>query len=359
MIELIKVNKIRAWVIVELIVSVFMFQYFEEAKAIDYREEYDVYTLREDNGFSVFTYGEDDMQERLENLRLEDCTISIVEKSLYLDEANSLYMTDIVVCGEQYFLPVIKGAYPSQERLSTGVPCAVLGKELYKYTYNNNGKTFIDIRGEKYEVTGYVSAPNSGIYDNRVVLFYDCLGANVKTDLEYYYYAEGLTLIFNSENISIESMLEQLDLDDYTYVLDGFQRFVETESVDVKYRKYACLIYVFSVMNSVLIFYLWMLTKKREFAIKKAFGYSTFRLIYELFGELLFMLSIAVAFSELGLMVFNLLENELIWFSWDRFIFRLINVFKYTIITMPVLLIVPIIVLIKDNPLKLLTDKDV
>ena len=102
-----------------------------------------------------------------------------------------------------------------------------------------------------------------------------------------------------------------------------------------------------------------MLLRKREFAIKKAFGYSTLRLICEILTELLLMLSIAIALSELGLMIFNLLEHELIWFSSDRLIFRLINIFKYTLITLPALLIVPAITLITHNPVKLLTDKDV
>ncbi len=359
MINYIKVNKIRILVTVILLVSIFMFQYSEEANAIDLREEYDADTLYERNSLPVFAWGDGNMSEKIASLRFEDCTMSIVENVFYLDAATSCYMADVIVYGNDYFLPIIKGAYPDKARLSTGAPCAVLGKELYKYTYNQKGKTYIDIHGEKYEVTGFVAAPNSAIYDNRLILFYDCLGDNVRSDLEYYYYSLGFTLIFNSNTISAKAISDLIETDEYTNILPGFQRFVESQSIDPQYRKYANLIYIFSIATVILIVHLWMLLRKREFAIKKAFGYSTLRLICEILTELLLMLSIAIALSELGLMIFNLLEHELIWFSSDRLIFRLINIFKYTLITLPALLIVPAITLITHNPVKLLTDKDV
>lgn len=359
MINYIRTNKIKILVTIILFVSIFMFQYSKEADAIDSREEYDADILYERNALALYIYGADNMYECMDAFRLKDCTTSIVENIFYLNAANSCYMTDVIVSGENYFLPIIKGSYPSRERLSTGEPCAVLGQDLYKLTYNQNGKTYIDIHGEKYEVTGFVSAPNSAIYDHRVILFFDCLGAKAKADLEYYFHAIGFNIIISNETISARAISEQLDPDDYTYILYHFSRFVESDSVPFQYRQYADLIYVFSIITIILIVYLWMLLRKREFAVKKAFGYSSFKLLYEITSEIIVMISVAVILSEVTLMIFNLLSRELIWFSSERLIFRLINIFKYTITTLPVLMIVPAISLFVNNPIKLLTDKDI
>ena len=298
-----------------LAVSVFVFQYHSDAETMDMKEVMDADTLQ-------YTY---------------ELTFATAEADFTMD----LF----------YDIP-------------SGKPCAVLGKKLYPYTYKRDGIRYVKICGDEYEVTGFVSAENSSIYNHRVVLFSKCLGAGARKDIYYFRDSRGLIIKACSNFITEDEMMEYfksyVDVPGYGISkLYEYNRFLETSSVDEQYRTYASIIYVFSILMVVLIVNLWMLEHKREYAVKKAFGYSNMRLLAEFAKELTALLGAAIVLAESGVLIMAVIEKELILFNEERFMEILICLSNYVLKTLPILLIVPLIILVKENPIKMLVDKDV
>lgn len=358
-----KINIQKAFVISVLAVSVFMFQYHSAAENTDKWESWDADTMQYRSELVFSVTGEGFSTDVFRDMRVDDSIISVVDLSVYLDDAGASYMTDIIVSGDDYFIPVCRGSYPSPERLATGKPCAVLGKKLYQFTYQKGDARYIKIRGDEYEVVGYAAAENSGIFNHRVILFADCLGDGAAKDINYFTSARGLILLLDSNARLEEDMLHDFEryMENEAYGimrLEGYPRFVESESVDYRYRMYASVIYVFSVMTVILISALWLLQQKRELAVKKAFGYSNFRLLREMAEELVEMMGIAIICAGLVVLAVYAIEKELVFITEEKIIEALISLTGYILITLPLLLIIPAVMLICRNPMKMLVDKD-
>ena len=71
------------------------------------------------------------------------------------------------------------------------------------------------------------------------------------------------------------------------------------------------------------------------------------------------MLGAAIVLAESGVLIMAVIEKELILFNEERFMEILICLSNYVLKTLPILLIVPLIILVKENPIKMLVDKDV
>lgn len=359
-----KVDSKKVLVTIILAVSVFVFQYHSDAEIMDMKEAMDADTLQYAYELTFATAQPDFTMDLFYNMPMKECTISIIDLSLYMDDFGSSYMADIIISGEDFLFPLYTGSYPTEERLATGKPCAVLGRKLYQYTYKRDNIRYIRICGDEYEVTGFVSAKNSSIYNHRIILFSKCLGEGARKDIYYFRDSRGLVLKACSNFITEDEMMEYfksyVDVPDYGISkLYEYRRFLETSSVDEQYRTYASIIYVFSILMVVLIVNLWMLEHKREYAVKKAFGFSNMKLIAEFAKELIAMLGVAIVLAEGCVLMMAVIEKELILFNEERFMEILICLSNYILRTLPILLIVPLVILVKDNPIKMLVDKDV
>lgn len=67
----------------------------------------------------------------------------------------------------------------------------------------------------------------------------------------------------------------------------------------------AISIYAFSIINCIVVNNYWIITKRRDFAIKKAFGWSDLRLLGEIAVEMggLIMVGLAISFFVLAMLM--------------------------------------------------------
>lgn len=270
----IKKIKYKNVFIMIFIVAIFMFRYVRDDIHLEGREYRDSLKMQYNNevAFAI----NDDSRDicELEDLFGESCNISLVDISLFLDDTGYCYISEVVLSdGEECIYPIIKGEYPSDTRLATGKPCVVLGKSLYQYTYTYDGKTYIKICGDEYEVTGYISMEESSVLDHRVLLFYDCLGQGVKEELGYLTKANALVCIVGSSSISKEELglnaYKVVASFDNTFIYNEYYKFVESKKLDVRFISYAKLIFIFSLANMLIFGNFWMLQYRQEIAIKK------------------------------------------------------------------------------------------
>lgn len=350
-------------VIVGLVISFFVFQYYGGAKKIDSNENADRENYNYNYEMSFFMQGALFSLDEINYEALADCDISIINQSIYFDEAAGSYMTDIIVDGEVSIYPIISGRYPNSDELSSGMRCAVLGKKMKKYTVRRNGEDYISICGDEYLVTGYISAENSGIFDFRTILYYGCLGDGVYEDLNYFKAVAGWSILIQSNTVTpldmTEALKPNLESESYYMMADAqVGHFTASNAVSKENKSFAVIVYVFSLFTVVLVVEYWLICRRREFAIRKAYGYFNGRILGRVFGELIVCVIISIVFSELLLVLLNIVEKEAVVFAISNMSDRLLCIAKYIFITLIILIIRPAVKIFKDNPIKLLVNKE-
>lgn len=349
-------------VIVGLVVSFFVFQYSRSAKVVNRNEQDDEAT----NSYTyeiAFSVIEDNVVEELSIFDNDNINIAIVDQPMYFDDVMNVRVTDIIMKGYEYKYPLISGEYPTESMIKSNIPCAVLGKKLKRNTYSRNGDDYIKVCGDEYLVTGYISADNSTILDYRTVLYYKTVGDGVKEDLEYYKDILGWFFLAQSDELSEEAMLAELrlslgeELFNDISIIDGYWHFVSSASVDQEQIDMAYIIYVFSVCMVMLVVYYRLLSQNKEFAIKKACGYTNLTLVMGILTELLICVIVAVGISEIIMTVMNILNDEVIIFRVSDFFEHTVSIIIYIAVVIPVLIIVPVYKIIRYNPVKILLDK--
>ena len=75
--------------------------------------------------------------------------------------------------------PMIRGHIPDKET-DNGRNCVALGRDKYRYVYNRDGKDYITLGQEEYEVVGVIGSQVSDYWDYKIVLNIDCMSDSLK-----------------------------------------------------------------------------------------------------------------------------------------------------------------------------------
>lgn len=125
----------------------------------------------------------------------------------------------ILKSNEEFSYQMVKGRLPGTFNKDEGEKQVALGRNKYKYAYERNGKEYVDIEGEPYEVVGVLGSEWSDYWDNQVVLNINCLGSSA------------LNTIMAKKNYTIELMSNIADLNIPYLMLYGNIRQAEPESI--------------------------------------------------------------------------------------------------------------------------------
>lgn len=209
-----------------------------------------------------------------------------------IDDAGVMVMGDVLLdyeWGNVYQL--IEGELPSEGKVEVAI-----GRNFLKACYESKGRRYISIDGNEYVVSGVIGTPNTNIQDNKVV-----------------FSGEALNQICQ-RNISLGeiSLLVGSDEEDVSHYVSGLtgklskEQGVNTElSSEVinsssGEKTMAMLyggIYIFCILNLFIIGELWLFVRKKEIAIRRAFGYSDKELFRLIFTDLLKLSGLAALLS--------------------------------------------------------------
>lgn len=198
-------------------------------------------------------------------------------------------------------LPMCSGMWPSFDVLESNDRVAVVGKNYSGNAICINGKDYISINGELYFVSGYLEGNISTEFDNYIVLFFDSLGENVKSQLY-----SNVNDIPNILSVSLESnyydvtQLNELFLKDMSKYgscvqVNNSPDIYERQSV-FKEQTYFW-IFLYCMCNCIVISFFWYIERKKELCIRNAFGYGTKDIIGVLIKDFccLFVLGMLIA----------------------------------------------------------------
>ena len=286
-----------------------------------------------------------------------DMTAAFTELLLYVDDTDATHLCKLYIstCNSGFPYELVAGSFPDLS-VDYTENLVVLGKENKKYTTKIDGEDYIDICGETYRVTGYISSPNSSIYDFQVILFANALGDNciqefaAQTGDNDYSSMMGY-LMLQSNEINITSWInENADLiSNYLTVKGTVSDTIEfsTDVTDKNYTKYAYLLYAFSLAILVMIIRFWIMERKKEFVVRRIVGYDRMQIFKIIFKEL----GIEILVTTLILFI---IQNFIIFISGEIVgmsvrLFNLLFMLLFIIVTFAVSIINPMYHIFTDD----------
>lgn len=112
-------------------------------------------------------------------------------------------------------------------------------------------------------------------------------------------------------------------------------------------------IYLFSISNCFVVSNYWIVTKRREIAIFKSFGWSNYRLIYSIVSEMTIILLISLCISLFMIIVFSELTSDIISIDITPFLFC--STICFLLFTLVLSVIIPVIRIFQIRPVEVIS----
>lgn len=232
-------------------------------------------------------------------LMLQEYQVNILLENCYVARGDLLEYMPVSVCistplGMKFVLE--KGVLNLKEQGSIDGEI-LIGKSLKDYVWIKKNKEYITLGGQEFSVGGVLDYV--GIDDESVYILWEQLNEEQKKDLITE--IEKYCLNFNNVNLqitmqsntSLDTIYQELSEKISTDLYGQIQVAVEKEDRDVfdSARKkinvmLSVILLIFSVISCIVISDLWFSRRKKEFLIKKAFGYNMRQIAVVLIKEI-------------------------------------------------------------------------
>lgn len=213
--------------------------------------------------------------------------------------------------------PMIRGHIPDKET-DNGRNCVALGRDKYRYVYNRDGKDYITLGQEEYEVVGVIGSPVSDYWDYKIVLNIDCMSDSLKQSfsslsnisLTVYSNKEDIMEIYNKVYSNVVNVDNTCNIVSYSKKDTGESTVSET--LQKENIKTNVMVYTFCLINSIIISIFWTVQRKKELAIKRVFGFSNIRMIADIAVNLLLLMIITVIMYFVGYVLYSFIRYSTI-----------------------------------------------
>lgn len=270
-------------------------------------------------------------------------------------EIGSLNRCEVILSiNEATPYKMISGHIPGESPDDTGKRCVALGRNKVGYAKERDGIKYLTINQEEYEVVGIIGSENSDFWDYKIVLNSDCMGDKLKNS---YKSVNNYTITIYSNLSSVQETFEQvyqnlLSADSYSNIVavDKRQKGESTVKATLQRENLRTnvLVYVFCIINSIIISMFWVVQRKKEVAIKRVFGYSNIRIVSDLARDLLLLMIITFVFYLTGYAIvqFIIYLNTGMYDHWN--LTSVLAVIGMFFLTMIITLVTPVIEIYKN-----------
>ncbi len=340
--------------------SFLMFLYYDASKRLVEAEKQDGSIYRHRYGTTAFIAGDEFDLSMIDTSDFNDCDIIAADLNFFVGNAEMPRMSNVVITDKPLIYPIVKGHYPRQEELDSGESCVVLGRGLKRHTYSRDGEDYIKINKEEYCVTGYVAAAHSPVLDNIVLVYYKNIGKRAMKELLLWKRMMGIPVLFQSNSSTTEEINEKLSVYEKKYNLlfnisaEKYQISFSTNAAEEKYVDIAAVIYVFSLILIVITIYYWYTVNRKEYAIRRAYGYSYVHLVLRVIGEFILYIVFSIIITEAVLLLTDVAEERLIFDMMDNIKGHINILGRYIFITLPIIALAPVHFLTKTEPVTII-----
>ncbi len=191
--------------------------------------------------------------------------------AIYLDDKEDVSVTTRYMAYTESYpnMPMIQGRFFEKDDFAENSLVAVVGKNV-EDTYTEDGKNYVQVKGQEYQVIGTIGYDGDTAFDNYVfVPLFSC------TDEMLNLY----TIDFFSEDITIEEILRDSQemlkrTDSKLEQLAETANFADTVAIDFDAVGYFIGLLVCYVLCIILISYQWLMIQRRELCIRRLLGAS-------------------------------------------------------------------------------------
>ena len=189
----------------------------------------------------------------------------------------------------------------------------LIGDSMDVYTYERDGAEYLSMEGMEYPVLN--SLESHAIADHRIYLFWQNLSGEYQTDVlaamndkwtsfeSFYITLQGSEPFDGKQEAFLSALSDQIiriqEYDNSDYLVSFHTEFC---------RNASAILAVFAVVCCGTIAVLWISRRKREYLIRRTFGYGTFRMIGIIWREIsgIALLSLLLSWIlEIAYMFFN------------------------------------------------------
>ena len=286
-------------------------------------------------------------------------------QGLYYTERKSSTVAPEIILAVNEELPYVmeSGRIPGTSEEDYGKRLVALGRSQYRYAYEENGKHYVTFENETYEVTGIIGNEGSDYSDNMIVFDNRCLGDNVRKSVnelkEYTIMIDSNTTELNDTYEKVYNNVYGADINcaiESRSVSGNGQSTVEKtlQKENIKINK---VVYIFCILNCMLMSEFWIIERNKEFAIKRTYGFGQLRLIGGIARDILILgVASLVIYVLVHLFAVGVLGIKLYTISWNL---RLIaSVLFINLTALVCTIIVPVYRIMKMNPAVTLEDME-
>jgi ABC-type antimicrobial peptide transport system permease subunit len=222
---------------------------------------------------------------------IDQSNVYIEDLRFYYDESGYVYKPDIILCQNE------KLPYPLKnnvKRLAKG--------EIIVPNNINFKDTAINIHDQKINIRDEIDTNKCVTYTDTFVLnastFFDLFGEeNEISPLE-------LRICSNKDNIyATYNQLKKIMQEQYPDSYISYDDVENNESVLSGFENektiLGILLYLFAIINVTIVSYYWINVRKREIAIRKAFGHTNIQIILMLIKEFFLIIGVAAIIAIL------------------------------------------------------------
>ncbi len=266
------------------------------------------------------------------------CNMKIGGVIIHDDMENVTRFIDIIVSSYEEKWPLISGSYATEKMLEGKEKIVLIGQNRVQDTYTKDGDMYYRLSGEDYRVIGVIGSEKSGIFDESIILYMNCLGKKVEkciTDS-----AEGLNITLESDATDVNEIYDQYIRGNYSFAksdaLGGQDEYLSTVEPIYNEKEYCIIIYIFSLACIWLVVKFWLAQRTHEMKICRAFGFSNKKIVQRLLYSIISIFLVSMAIFLLIVFILqtamkNLMEEYRLFFSW-KYIIIYILIFVFSVL---------------------------
>lgn len=286
--------------------------------------------------------------------------VKITNFPIWIEGNDGMSNLDVIlVSNEKEKYVFQQGRLPSNKEVKNGENVISVGRaRMSNLTSDDSGDRFITINGTRYKVVGIMGAKNSNVLDGKLVTYYNCLSSDMKQKILN---SKELWLTVESDSEDVYPICKQIKINivkrNPEIAVDGYEpnddeqqnEEIETAMAQSGVSVYF-LIYFFAIINCVIISEFWIEQRRREIAIRKAFGTSNLRIIGMLFGEMLRISCLAGILCIILQIIFSKIASGIFNIYIEASIANIMTIAVLIIVTSLAVILVPVYKIIKMVP---------
>lgn len=285
--------------------------------------------------------------------------------SLFYSERKSNNKKPEIILASNENIPyeLVSGRMPGTWKDDEGKRLVALGRAQYEYAYELDGKYYATFENESYEVVGIIGNAGSDYLDNTIVFDIKCLGDNVLSAIRK---LSEYTVFIGSNNSDINETYAKIYNDiikkDKNAAIEstsisGDGKSTVAGTLKMENVKINIIVYIFCILNCMLMSEFWIIERNKEFAIRRTYGYSQLRIICGIARDIV-VLGVAAfcIYVICHIAAIYLLRIQLYTISWN--IGVILSVIFINVTSLIFTIIVPSYRIMKINPAIILEGKE-